>query len=117
MDNMAIASIPWNDEEGDFCQCCGLPKWRTSWDLRLPEKKWIVSFGQLRDATRNDCQDCALIFDALSAHIAPKTEVNRAKITIKPFPMERRLYIQIKPTGDSDVSHAEIEVLRNTGML
>jgi hypothetical protein len=104
-------------EQGQSCGCCRQPQWGTSWDLRLSNAQWTPSLDELRIATKNGCQDCSLIFDALATYIAPKIELPGTKITIKPFPLEGRLHILIQPQQNSNDSHAELEVLRQSGTL
>ena len=108
---------PQEDEEAPVCTSCGLPKWRTSWDLRLGSKAWTIKFEELRESAASDCQDCEFVLDAVLAYIAPKIDLHRTRISIRPQPEERRLYIHIKPAYDSVEEYAELDVLRFAGAL
>jgi hypothetical protein len=77
--------------------------------------EWTASFEALRDATKNDCQYCGVIFDALAAHIAPKIELPGTKIAIRPSPTEKLIHIHIKPKFDVDETWADLEVFQNPG--
>lgn len=110
-----ILDVPQDDGEGPICECCKLPKWRTSWDLRLDGRHFAVHFWELKDAAEKDCQDCAFMLDAVLTYIAPKTELHHTKIIVRPFPLERRLYIRIKPSPRGSESYVELQVLRFAG--
>jgi hypothetical protein len=108
--------IPQDDDEGPTCGCCGLRKWRTSWDLRL-SVRYTATFEDLQDAAKSDCQDCELILEVILAYIAPKITLHKTRISVRPYPQERRIYVHLKPKWDSEEEYAELEVLRYSGVF
>jgi hypothetical protein len=115
MGDLEESSSHWVYEQDQDCVCCSLPKWRTSWDLSFIDKQWTSSFEELGDATKNGCQNCGVILDAVSTYIAPETYLPGTKIAVEPCPEEGRLRIDIKPWQDSKDMYVELEVLHSLG--
>lgn len=116
-DDEDLSVPPEDNDKGPVCACCWLPKWRTSWDLRLGHEHFDVVFQKLTTATERDCQDCGFLRDAILAYVAPETSLSNSKtISVRPYPNERRLYIHIKPKKRSKDLFVKLEVFRFAGV-
>jgi hypothetical protein len=115
-DDADLSVPPDDDDEGPVCACCWLPKWRTSWDLRLGHEHWNVVFQKLTIAAGRDCPDCGIILDAILTFIAPETRLSNSRtIMIRPYPNERRLYVHILPKKHSKQRVVKLELFRFAG--